>query len=460
MSDVAAIVLSLVLLMAIAYRGFPVIVFAPACAALAVGLSGGMALPSYTETFMAGAAGFVRGFFPLFLLGAVFGKVMEASGAAAAVAGAIVRTLGTRHAITAVVLACGVLTYGGVSLFVVAFAVYPFGVELFREAGIPKRLLPGSIALGAFTLTMDALPGSPQVLNLIPTRYFGTDAYAAPGLGIAGGGIILAAGLFWLDRRRARAADAGEGYGDWDRQDPPVRAVGDRPRLALAVVPMLLVLAVNFALSRTAWTVTAWYPGELLRRDFPSADPKTAAATWSLVIALLSGIGATLALNARRLAGELPALLTSATSGALLAVFNTASEVGYGTVIKSLPGFRSILGCVLGVNRHVLISESVAVNVLAGITGSASGGLSIALDVMGGQYLEAARAQGISPETLHRVAAMSSGGLDTLPHNGAVITLLVITGLTHRQAYADIFAITAIKAVTAFALAVAVSFAP
>ena len=159
MWGVAAIVLSLALLMAIAYRGLPVIVFAPACAALAVGLSGGMALPSYTESFMAGAAGYVRGFFPLFLLGAVFGKLMEASGAAAAVAGAIVRALGPRHAIPAVVLACGVLTYGGVSLFVVAFAVYPFGAELFRGAGVPKRLLPGSIALGAFTLTMDCPAG-------------------------------------------------------------------------------------------------------------------------------------------------------------------------------------------------------------------------------------------------------------------------------------------------------------
>ena len=272
--------------------------------------------------------------------------------------------------------------------------------------------------------------------------------------------IILAAGLLWLDRRRARAADAGEGYGEGHRQEPSPRAAGDQPRLAVAVLPMLLVLAVNFALSRTAWSVAAWYPEELLRRDFPATDLKTAAATWALIVALLSGIGATLALNPRRLAVGLPAALSSATAGALLAIFNTASEVGYGTVIKSLPGFRSIQGWVLGASRHVLISESVAVNVLAGITGSASGGLSIALEVMGRQYLETARAQGISPETLHRVAAMSSGGLDTLPHNGAVITLLAITGLTHRQAYADIFAITVIKAVTAFALAVAVSLAP
>ncbi len=459
MLDVVAIVLSLVLLMGIAYRGLPVVVFAPGCAVLAIVLSGSMALPGYTETYMGGAAGFIRGFFPLFLLGAIFGKLMDASGSASSVAGAILQALGPRHAISAVVLACGVLTYGGVSLFVVAFGVYPFGAALFRAANIPKRLLPGSIALGAFTLTMDCLPGSPQVQNLIPTRYFGTDAYAAPWLGISGGLVILVSGLFWLDRRRARAAASGEGYGEEHRLEPLARALGDHPRLVVAIIPMLLVLILNFALSRTAWSVAFWYPESLLKRNFPATDPKAAAATWALIVALLGGIGATLALHFRRLSGDLAATLSTATSGALLAVFNTASEVGYGTVIKSLPGFVSIRGWVLGASRHVLISESIAVNVLAGVTGSASGGLSIALEVMGRPYLELARAQGISPEALHRIAAMSSGGLDTLPHNGAVITLLAITGLTHRQAYADIFAMTVIKALTAFALAVAVSFA-
>src|SRR4029077_3510017 len=152
-------------------------------------------------------------FFPLFLLGAVFGKLMETSGAAGSIAAVISRALGPRRSILAVVLACGVLTYGGVSLFVVAFAVYPFASALFREADVPKRLIPGAVALGAFTLTMDALPGSPQIQNLIPTRYFGTDAYAAPWAGTLGGAFVLSSGLLWLERRRARSAAAGDGYG-------------------------------------------------------------------------------------------------------------------------------------------------------------------------------------------------------------------------------------------------------
>lgn len=457
MLDLGAIVLSLALLMAIAYRGLPVIVFAPLCAALAVWLSGRPLLPSYTESFMAGASAYIQGFFPVFLLGAIFGKLMEVSGGAAAVAAAIVRGLGPRRAIPAVVLACGVLTYGGVSLFVVAFAVYPLGAALFRAADIPKRLLPGAIALGAFTLTMDALPGSPQIQNLIPTRTFGTDVYAAPVLGSVGGLLILAGGLIWLEIRRSRAVAAREGYGEGHRNEPDPRASSDAPRLDLAVLPLVIVLAANFVLSRTSWSVVNWYSEAVLRTVSTTINPKTAAPTWALIAALCAGIAATLVLNPRRVRGQFSAALSAATSGALLAIFNTASEVGYGTVIKSLPGFRMIRDGVLGMSSHVLISEALAVSVLAGITGSASGGLSIALEVMGEHYLTLANAQGISPEWLHRIAAMASGGLDTLPHNGAVITLLAITGLTHRQSYPDIFVITILKTVTVFTLAAALS---
>src|SRR3954453_20172656 len=203
--ELIAILLSLALLMAFAYRGLPVIVFAPVFALLAVALSGLPLLPSFTESFMGHAAAYVKAFFPLFLLGAIFGKLIETSGAAGSIAGAIVRALGARRAIVAVVLACAILTYGGGSLFVVPFAVYPLAAVMFREAGIPKRLIPGAIALGAFTFTMDALPGSPQIQNVIPTRYFGTDVYAAPIVGTAGGAVVFLLGMLWLERRRARA---------------------------------------------------------------------------------------------------------------------------------------------------------------------------------------------------------------------------------------------------------------
>jgi H+/gluconate symporter-like permease len=458
--EVGAIVLALGLLMFVAYRGLPVILFAPLCALLAAALSGLPLLPSYTDLFMTGVAGFVRSFFPLFLLGAVFGKLMDGSGSAAAIAAATIRALGTRHAIPAVVLAGAVLTYGGVSLFVVVFAVYPLGAALFRDAGIPKRLLPAAIALGAFTFTMDAFPGTPQIQNIIPTRFFKTDAYAAPLVGLTGGTLVLIGGLAWLDRRRAWAEVEGEGYGSGHIHEPEARAGGDLPSLGAAVLPLILVLVVNFTLSRTAWSIDAWYAEDSIRKVFPATNPREAAPTWAVIVALSVGIATALALHARRLRATLPGLLSAATAGALPAVFNTASEVGFGTVIKSLPGFGAVRGWVLDVSNNVLVSEAVAVNVLAGITGSASGGLSIALEVMGGHYLEAAQRQGMSPELLHRIASMASGGMDTLPHNGAVITLLAVAGLTHRQSYPDIFAITLIKTAVVFALALSAAWLP
>ncbi|MDB5348810.1 MAG: H+/gluconate symporter family protein [Planctomycetota bacterium] len=455
--DVLAIVLALAFLMVIAYRGLPVIVFAPVCAMLAVGISGRPLLPSYTDSFMKSAAGYIQSFFPLFLLGAIFGKLMETSGAAGTIASVIARALGPRHSILAVVLACSTLTYGGVSLFVVAFAVYPFASALFREADIPKRLIPGAVALGAFTFTMDALPGSPQIQNLIPTRYFGTDAYAAPWFGILGSCLVFVAGMLWLERRRAIAAASGEGYGTGHQNEAEPRTEDARPSLLVSVIPLFLVLSGNFILSRTTWSVARWYSLEKLAQDYPSTKLSVAAPTWALIVALLIGIVAAVAIQPRRVKATLSKTLSVATTGALLAIFNTASEVGFGNTVKALPGFRWIQDSVFLVSRYVLVSEAVAVNVLAGITGSASGGLSIALDVMAPRYLELAQVQGISPDLLHRVAAMASGGMDTLPHNGAVITLLAITGLTHRQSYADIFAITVVKTLTVFAIALGIS---
>ncbi|OAJ74767.1 transporter [Brevibacillus sp. SKDU10] len=455
--EIVAILVSLSLLMFVAYRGYPVIVFAPIFTLLAVVLSGLALLPSYTETFMSNAANYIKAFFPVFLLGAIFGKVMELNGAAGSIAQTIVKGLGAKRAVLSIVLACAILTYGGVSLFVVAFAVYPFAAALFREANIPKRLIPGTIALGAFTFTMDALPGTPQIQNIIPTNYFGTDAYAAPLVGIVGAFLIFLGGMLWLEKRRKQAAIAGEGYGDNHKNEPEAKETEKYPPIALAILPLLLVLLTNFLLSRGFIAVDSWYDPAMLNEKFKIENVKTVASSWALIIALLVGVISALAINVKMVHSKLAAGLTTAAMGALLAIFNTASEVGFGNVVKTLPGFKSIQGWILGASDHPLVSEALAVNVLSGMTGSASGGLSIALEVMGKQYVELANAANISPELLHRIASMASGGMDTLPHNGAVITLLAITGLTHRQSYKDIFVITVLKTVTVFILAFVVS---
>ncbi|SMO61031.1 H+/gluconate symporter [Melghirimyces algeriensis] len=454
--DVLGIFIALGLLMFMAYRGFPVILFAPLFALLAVWMAGYPLLPTYTEVFMAKAVGYVKLYFPIFLLGAVFGKVMEDSGAARSIAKGLTGTFGRNQAILAVVLTCAILTYGGVSLFVVAFAVYPFAAALFREGNIPKRLIPATIALGSFTFTMDAFPGSPQIQNIIPTSYFKTTAFAAPILGTAGGLFVAGLGLWWLYRRKSQLMNRGEGYGKHTINEPEVFEAETLPSVWLSLIPLLLVLGGNALF--TYVVLPDWYPESVIQQ-YDGLDIKQVLGIWSLILALLSGIAFAVLIrciywkqnreflkeNGTDSTLNLSRTLTAGAAGSLLAIMNTASEVGFGNVIASLPGFKTVADYLLHMNANPLVSEALSINILAGITGSASGGMSIALDTMGAKYLTWAHSVGVDPELLHRVASMSAGGMDTLPHNGAVITLLAICGLTHRQSYPDIFAITVIK---------------
>lgn len=458
MSAVIGLLLGLGFLMFMAYRGFSVIFFAPVFALMAAAFSGLSVMPAYTELFLPSMAGYVKTYFPFFLLGAVFGKSMEYSGAAEAIAGAVVKKLGTRNAIPAIVLSCAILTYGGVSLFVVAFAVYPFAASLFRQADLPKRLLPGTIALGAFTFTMDALPGTPQIQNAIPMKFFNTDLYAAPVFGTLGAALVLGFGLTYLLKKAHQAKLAGEGYGVVEPEASTKDSSSSSAKILhplVASLPLVCVLAVTLILQKVIfpqWNILEWATQAPYNMNASSISGSM--NNWALMIALTTGIVIALFLNPSRVNGKIAILINAGAAGSLLAVMNTASEVGFGHVIKSLPGFSTISQALMSIGQDgsPLLSEAISVNVLSGITGSASGGMSIALDTFGAQYLEWANRVGVNPQLLHRVAAMASGGMDTLPHNGAVITLLAITGLTHRQSYRDIFAITLIKTATVFVL--------
>lgn len=457
--DVIGIILSLFLLMFFAYRGFSVILFAPIFALLAASLSGLSIMPSYTELFMAKGVVYIKSFFPVFLLGAVFGKLMEDTGLAKGIARSIIKGLGKERAILSVVLAGCVLTYGGVSLFVVVFAVYPFASALFKEAQIPKRLLPATIALGAFTATMDCLPGTPQIQNLIPTNFFGTNIYAAPILGTIAGVAIYTLGILWLERRRKAALAAGEGYGNHTLNEPEITDDVKLPSWQVAVLPLLAVLVVNFIMTNLfVWDPSMLEPFQAMKLPLTAPTVKTVISIWALIIALVAGILMAIGLGYKNIktTSALAKSLNAGAIGSLLAILNTASEVGYGNVIAALPGFHSISSALMSikVGGSPLVSEAVTVNVLAGVTGSASGGMSIALDLMSKDWLAWANSIGMSPEILHRIASMASGGMDTLPHNGAVITLLAVCGMTHKDSYGDIFVLTMLKTLMVFVVIV------
>ena len=438
MIGVIGIVISLALLMYLAYRGWSIILLAPILALFAAAFTifeGGdfHGLAIYTEDFMASLAGYVKTYFPIFLLGAVFGKLLDASGAANSIAEFIGEKLGKDKAILAVVIACAIITYGGVSLFVAVFAIYPIGAALFRQADIPKRLLPPAIALGAFTFTMTAIPGTPQIQNAIPMQYFGTDAFAAPILGIVAAIVMFGLGMFWLTSRASKAKAAGEGYGDHPGEQLAEVDNSNLPNFWLAITPIVVVVACNFVFSKFL------FPN--MEADYLETVYNTTLGNvlgnWALISALIVGILVTIALNYKRYDNVLDTLKEGVQSS-FLAVMNTASEVGYGNVIKTLAGFGIVAGVMVNSFENPLIGSAISSSVLAGITGSASGGLSIALATFGDTFLERAVSIGLDPEVLHRVAAVACGGLDTLPHNGAVITLLAATGMTHRQCYLNI----------------------
>jgi H+/gluconate symporter-like permease len=452
MLGILVIAAALAGLMFLAYRGLSLLLLAPAMAVLAVlAAEGGPVLASYTQVFMQATGGFIIQYFPLFLLGAVFGKLMEASGSARVLADGIIRGLGPSKAILAVVLSCAVMTYGGVSLFVVAFAVWPIAAALFREADLPRVLIPATIALGAFTFTMTALPGTPAIQNAIPMPYFGTTPFAAPGLGLITGALMLGLGWGWLEYR---ARSLGPGYGSDSDEGETRKGAAGNPSLPVAGLPLVLVLALNLAF--TFLLIPRMDTGYLALPEFGETDVGSVRGVWSIIAAITLASLTLIILNWRRLSEGMGETLEEGAQDSLKPIFNTASLVGFGAVIASLSAFGVIRDWVVTVGGdNPLISLAVGTSLLAGMTGSASGGMSIALSTLGETYMQMGEAAGISPELLHRVTAVATGGLDALPHNGAVITLLTICGLTHREAYRDI-AVVAVM-IPIFALVVLVT---
>lgn len=455
------IIAALGLLIFFAYRGWSVLLLAPAAALLAAGFAGEPLLAHWTQTFMGSAARFVMQFFPIFLLGALFGKLMEDSGSVTAIARFMTERLGPRRAVLAVVLAGALVTYGGVSLFVAFFVLAPMAHALFRSSGIPRRLMPAAIALGTSTFTMSALPGTPSIQNAIPMPFFGTTPFAAPGLGIAASAVMLGFGLWWLGRAEARARERGEGYGGGSSAasvevaaqdlivreratvcssfDPAEIAHGQIssavPPVALAVLPLAAVVAANLLMS---FYILPGLDASFLSEEAWGATSLSAVGgVWAVVTALAAAILVLAAFNRRRLTA-LRDSVDAGVNAAALPVLSVASLVGFGSVVAALPAFAAVRGWVLSIEGGPLVSLAVATNVLASLTGSASGGLTIALDTLGSTYLRIAAERGIDPGLLHRVAVIGAGTLDSLPHNGAVVTLLAVCGATHRESYFDI----------------------
>ena len=471
------ILVALGLLIWLSFRGWSVLLLAPAVAIVAAAFAGEPLLAHWTQTFMGSAAQFVAQFFPIFLLGALFGKLMDDSGSVRAIAHFMSGKLGQRRAILAVVLAGALVTYGGVSLFVAFFVLAPMARELFRAANIPHRLMPAAIALGTSTFTMSAMPGTPAIQNTIPMPFFGTTPFAAPGLGIIASAIMFAFGLWWLKRAEASAHKSGEGYGDdaefgasvaSDDQfireratsshefDPAEIGHGKRSDvptpIGIAIIPLVVVMGVNLLMSLVILPRLDF--AFLAEERWGGTSLAGVAGAWSVAVALAAATATVVLLNRARLT-DLRASMDAGANASVLPIFSVASLVGFGAVVAALPAFALVRDWVLAISGGPLVSLAIATNVLAAMTGSASGGLTIALDALGDTFLQIAQTTHIEPALMHRIAVIGSGTLDSLPHNGAVVTLLAVCGSTHRKSYFDMVMANIVGPIIALAVVIA-----
>lgn len=423
------LILGLVFLVILTIRGMNLMIAGPLCATFVALTSG---VPLFTEDseaqanlingYMSGFSGFVQAWFLMFLLGSLFGKLMEESGSADSVSNWIVGKLGMKHAVLAVVIACALLTYGGVSLFVVAFSVYPMAVSLFKQADLPRRFIPATLAFGSVTFTMTSA-GSPEVQNWIPIKYLGTSPYAGWEVSIVVAVFMALFGLWWLRRMINKAVINGEKF--VEREGDPKITESKLPPPVFSVIPLVLVLVASF----------------LLHDTFHE---------YALMVALLIGVLSCWLINHRYIK-ELGRAVNMGTTGALIAIGNTAAVVGFGAVAKITPAFAVAVEFMTNIPGNELIGAAVAVSAIAGLTGSASGGQAIALPILAPHYIDA----GVDPEQLHRVVAISSGALDSLPHNGYVVTTIrAICGETHRDAYPAMGALTVVVPLIGVVLAI------
>lgn len=420
-----SIIAGLALLMYLSMRGWSMLISGPICA-LVVALTSNMdILEALTGTYMNGTADFFKSWFIVFLLGSIFGEIMANSGAAESLAKGTIKIIGKDKAILATMLATSILTYGGVSLFVVVFAIYPLALAMFKEANLPKRLIPGCICTGAFSFTACALPGSPQLQNILPTQYFGTTPMAAPLLGIIVGLFMFIISYYYMMRRAKQAAGSGEIF---EAGEADIGYLGngqekELPNAWISIIPLLIII--------------------IFLNVFK----------FHVIVSLASGVllGIVLLYKYIKSIKEIKNIINIGSKNSMLSILNTAFAVGFGSIVKAAPGFTQL---VEGLDKlslgNTLIFESISVNVLAGITGSASGGLGIALEVLGDRLMSS----GINPEVLHRVSSIAANGLDSLPNCGAVLTVLTVCGLTHKDSYKDIFATTIVVAVLGNILAI------
>jgi H+/gluconate symporter-like permease len=410
--SIVGVILALGLLAFMAMRGYNILLNAIVCAAVVALLSGMNLYNALLQDFMTGFVNFFKSWFFTFLVGTIFGMLMEQSGAARGIALGIVKLFGRKRALLAVVLSTGIIAYGGVSVFVVVFTIFPIAYHLFREANLPRRFIGATIVFGSITFAMTC-PGTPQIHNLVPVPILGTTPMAGMVIGFVVAAGMLVTGQIILEKMiDSELKKHPEGFVAYP-SDKEVDLTGQKtPNALISLLPLVASLV-------------------MLNVFKFKVEP-------SVSIGIIVGI---VALYKYFDIKTFPKLFTDASKAATLAIANTCAVNGFGMVVRNAPAFENIREAMTAIPGPPLLGAAIATCVIAGICGSASGGITIALPLLWPIY----QPMGVDPNAFHRVMSIACGGLDSLPHNGYVVTALNgVCGTTHKQGYMPILWLTVI----------------
>ncbi|PJN87239.1 GntP family permease [Bacillus sp. mrc49] len=409
--QVVGILLAIAFIIYAAMKGFSILIVAPIAAVIVI-LTNQMdffpALIGKENSYMTGLTGFVVNFFAIFILGSILAKYIDVSGAAQSIAEKVLEKTGTEKpfpVLVAIFFISALLTYGGISLFVVIFVLIPLAKPLFKQLNIAWNLvlIPVTLGFGSFTMTM--LPGTPSIQNVVPTAYLGTSLTAAPLLGMIGSVVAIAFTLWYMNSMLKKSMAKGETFADFDVSGSEGDVKKELPTVFISILPILLLIVIILV-----------------------------GSTFKVGNILIIGLVVAIIVSAFVFNKYIPsqkALINEGASGSIMPVFLTSSAVAFGVIITLAPGFKFISDTILGIPGNPLISLSVASAVFGAITGSSSGALGIVMQAFGQSYLD----MGINADVIHRVSAIASSVLTIMPHTGVVLTLFALTGLNHKNGF-------------------------
>ncbi|WP_242966411.1 GntP family permease [Clostridium sp. BSD9I1] len=403
------LILGIMILIILAYKGvgaLPLTILA----GLVVIITNKMNVWSaFSDFYLTGYVGFMKNYFLIFAASSLYAKLMEESGAAIAIGYKFIDWFGKKRAVTVIFLATAVLTYGGVSLFVVIFAIAPIIMVLFKEGDIPRRISVGCLTAGASGFTMTALPGTPAITNVIPTKFLGTSLTAAPIMGIIASIMFIVMSIWYLNWETKRLKDAGEHFTFIPGTDASKYEI-DRSKLPSTItsfIPLIVIIVMLLTMKKIVTN-----------------------STTLVVLAMVVGTALALILNWNIILDK-KAAINNGLGGTLGALAGPCAVVGFGTIVQNAPAFQEIVSMVLGMNMDPYVKGQIATAVISGITGSSSGGLTITLQTMA----ETMKASGANLEIMHRLIAIAAGSLDSLPHSSGLFLVLGYLGLNHKEGY-------------------------